>query len=176
LVSLPNQYTYYLKERTIYERDFTAQEKEVVMHKHLLWEITESQEEEKNIILDKLVNFNRQVLSIAPDKPSSASLNYVIKVENKIIGGINASLYLAQSILHINHLFVDEEYRAQQLGSILLKRVEEEAKAREVKLAHLDTFDWQAKGFYLKHGYEIFGILEGCFHGHERYFLKKNLI
>lgn len=145
------------------------------MHKHLSWEITESQEEEKSIILDKLVNFNRQVLGIAPDKPSSASLNYVIRLEDKIIGGINSSLYLAQSILHIAHLFVDEEYRTQQLGSTLLKRVEEEAKARGVKLAHLDTFDWQAKDFYLKHNYEIFGVLEDCPQGHKRYFLKKRL-
>ena len=39
---------------------------------------------------------------------------------------------------------------------------EEEAKAMGATLVHLDTFDWQAKDFYLKHGYEIFGVLDDC--------------
>ena len=30
--------------------------------------------------------------------------------------------------------------------------------------------------FYLKHGYEIFGILEDCPKGHKRYYLKKSLV
>ena len=42
-------------------------------------------------------------------------------------------------------------------------------------LSHLDTFDFQAKDFYLKHGYEIFGTLENCPPNHNRYYLKKAL-
>jgi hypothetical protein len=38
---------------------------------------------------------------------------------------------------------------------------------------HLDTFDFQAKDFYVKHGYEVFGVLEDCPEGHVRYFMKK---
>ncbi len=40
-------------------------------------------------------------------------------------------------------------------------------------LIHLDTFDFQAKDFYLKHGYDIFGILDECPQKHKRYFMKK---
>ena len=32
-----------------------------------------------------------------------------------------------------------------------------------------------AKDLYLKHGYEIFGILEDCSSEHRQYYLKKNL-
>jgi ADP-ribose pyrophosphatase YjhB (NUDIX family) len=39
----------------------------------------------------------------------------------------------------------------------------------------LDTFDFQAKDFYLKHGYDIFGVLGNCPPGHERYYMRKNL-
>jgi len=32
-----------------------------------------------------------------------------------------------------------------------------------------------SKDFYLKHGYEIFGVLDNCPKGHKRYYLKKTL-
>lgn len=41
------------------------------------------------------------------------------------------------------------------------------------KLIHLDTFDFQAKDFYMKHEYEIFGILDDCPIEHKRYYMKK---
>jgi hypothetical protein len=39
----------------------------------------------------------------------------------------------------------------------------------------LDTFSFQAPGFYLKHGYEVFGELPGFPAGHTRFYLKKAL-
>lgn len=57
----------------------------------------------------------------------------------------------------------------------MLNKIEEEAKEAGVELIHLDTFDFQAKEFYLKHGYEVFGTLENCPLDHKRYYMKKNL-
>ncbi len=48
------------------------------------------------------------------------------------------------------------------MGAILLNKIETEAKAKGCYLIHLDTFDFQAKDFYLKNGYEIFGVIENC--------------
>jgi len=42
-------------------------------------------------------------------------------------------------------------------------------------LAHLDTFDFQAKDFYIKNSYKIFGVLENCPAGHKRYYFSKSL-
>ena len=39
----------------------------------------------------------------------------------------------------------------------------------------LDTFEFQALGFYQKQGYEIFGTLEGYCKKYERYYLRKKL-
>jgi hypothetical protein len=51
-----------------------------------------------------------------------------------------------------------------------------EAKLIGATLAHnTDTFDFQAKDFYLKQGYEIFGVLKDCPSGHKRYYMKKIL-
>lgn len=55
------------------------------------------------------------------------------------------------------------------LVSMLLEHVEKIARILHCYLAHLDTFDFQAKDFYLKHGYSIFGVLENAPKGHNRY-------
>jgi hypothetical protein len=41
--------------------------------------------------------------------------------------------------------------------------------------AHLDTFSFQAKGFYEKLGYRVFGELEECPAGNSRFYLWKKL-
>ena len=68
-----------------------------------------------------------------------------------------------------------EEARGLGYGSALLKEVERIAKEKGCNLVHLDTFDFQAKGFYIKQGYEIFGVLDNCPTDHKRYYMKKNI-
>lgn len=75
--------------------------------------------------------------------------------------------------LHIDALWVSEEYQRRGLGSRLLKEVETIAAENGCTLSQLSTFDFQAKDFYIKHGYEIFGILDNSPEGHCRYYLKK---
>ncbi|MCI5872496.1 MAG: GNAT family N-acetyltransferase [Clostridiales bacterium] len=56
--------------------------------------------------------------------------------------------------LLIHYLWVSEKRRGEGLGSRLLVTVEEEARKRGCKYAFVDTFDFQAPGFYIKHDYE----------------------
>jgi ribosomal protein S18 acetylase RimI-like enzyme len=100
--------------------------------------------------------------------------NYVIKEHSNVIAGIGSDIY-CWGILYIEFLYVDEQYRDHGLGSALLNQVENEAKELDVALVHTDTYDFQAKDFYLKNGYTIFGILDDCPKGHKRYYLKKKL-
>jgi GNAT superfamily N-acetyltransferase len=78
-------------------------------------------------------------------------------------------------ILFIHLLFIQEQFRGQGYGGILLQEVEKRAKSNGCYLAHLDTFDFQGKEFYLKNGYTIFGILDDCPKGHQRLYFKKKL-
>ena len=123
---------------------------------------------------DSLIAFNKSQATFIQEQDPIPK-NYIIKDNGKIIAGINALIYHWR-ILYIDVLFVDKDHRRKDFGSILLKKVEDEARAVGVELAHLDNFDFQAKDFYLKHGYEIFGVLENCPKGHNRYYLKKNLV
>lgn len=53
----------------------------------------------------------------------------------------------------MNILFVEERERGKGLGARLLSEGEARAKANGATRARLETFEWQAPGFYLKHGY-----------------------
>ncbi len=104
-----------------------------------------------------------------------ARLDFAIdNTAGNLLGGIQA-YRVNWGILHIELLYVYEEYRHQGIGSLLLQHVEKIAKTHDCYLAHLDTFDFQAKTFYLEHGYQIFGILENAPRGHSRYYMRKDL-
>lgn len=134
--------------------------------------IREGNSEDVDLIVDRIVEYN---LSKVPLKQQVSVLwiNRVIENTNgEIIAGILSKMY-CWNCVYIDVLWIKEEYRKDGLGSRLLKEVEKIAKDKGCHLIHLDTFDFQAKDFYIKHGYEIFGILDECPQGHKRYFMKK---
>ena len=138
------------------------------------WDIDVSNEKETQFVDDKIVAFNRSHAPFTQDN-DFVSLNFHIKNENGlVIAGINSLMY-CWGMLYVDVLAVDQKYYKKGLGSKLLSHVEDEAKKLGATLAHLDTFDFQAKDFYLKHGYEVFGILDDCPKGHKRYYMKKVL-
>ena len=125
-------------------------------------------------VIDKLVYYNLSKVPLKQNK-EFISINKIIKNEKgEIIAGILSRMY-CWNCLFVDTLFVDEIYRGQGLGEKLLKEVEKVAIKQGCELIHLDTFDFQAKDFYLKYGYEIFGVLEDCPQGHCRYYLKKKV-
>jgi GNAT superfamily N-acetyltransferase len=75
--------------------------------------------------------------------------------------------------LFVSHVWLPEALRGRGLGRELLLRAEREALARGCRHAHLDTFSFQARGFYESLGYEVFGALEEFPPGHTRFFLRK---
>jgi GNAT superfamily N-acetyltransferase len=135
--------------------------------------IQPSTPQEAELIDDLIVEFNSIQVPFT-QKQTPILKNYVIKENDTVIAGINALIY-HWGILYIDVLFVVEQYRGKQLGAKLLNRVEEEAIHLGANLCHLDTFDFQAKDFYIKQGYEVFGELTDCPPGHKRFYLKKDL-
>jgi ribosomal protein S18 acetylase RimI-like enzyme len=131
--------------------------------------IISATDEEANFIDEQIEVFNQ--LNIKQDR-LVARKNYIIKDNQKIIAGINAIIY--HFCMYIDVLWVDGQYRASGLGSKLLLKAEQDTKEMEITLIHLDTFDFQAKDFYIKHGFQVFGILEDCpAAGHKRYYMQK---
>ncbi|OOM77862.1 GNAT family N-acetyltransferase [Clostridium sp. BL-8] len=136
--------------------------------------IKESSNDEAELIIDNLVSYN---LSKVPNiqKEPFIFINRIIKnSEGKIIAGINSKMY-CWNCLYIDSLWVDVDYRKFGFGTKLLNEVEEASRKRGCRLIHLDTFDFQAMDFYIKQGYEIFGVLENCPKNHRRYYMKKDI-
>lgn len=135
------------------------------------YEIIPATEEEAEFIDNQIIAFNKT--KVDQGQPITQK-NYIIKSDQKIIAGITTVIY--HFCLFVDVLFVDEQYRASGLGSRLLLKAEQNVKEMGITLIHLDTFDFQAKDFYLKHGFQVFGILEDCpAAGHKRYYMKKKL-
>ena len=77
--------------------------------------------------------------------------------------------------LEIKILWVAENQRHQGIGSKLIAHIEQVAQAKGATMSMLDTFDFQAKGFYLKQGYSIAGTIDNFPEGHQRYYFSKSL-
>jgi ribosomal protein S18 acetylase RimI-like enzyme len=90
----------------------------------------------------------------------------------KVQGGLRGETYWSWCTIDV--LAVAKLYRRQGIGSRLLTKAEEIARARGCVGIRLDTTSFQAPDFYHRHGYTEFGRIEDYPLGHARlWFMKK---
>src|SRR3569623_1338981 len=77
--------------------------------------------------------------------------------------------------MFVELLVIPEEHRGRGLGTGLMREAERMARANACVGIWLDTYDFQARGFYEKLGFELFGTLDDNPVGHRHYFLRKRL-
>lgn len=129
---------------------------------------------DKAFLVDKLVDYNLSQVPATQEENFIDLSRKVLSEDGKILAGIIVRMYCWRCI-YIDTFWIDESMRGEGLGTLLLEEVERVAKKNGSHLIHLDTFDFQAKDFYLAHGYSVFGELEDCPKGHTRYFMSKVL-
>jgi GNAT superfamily N-acetyltransferase len=106
------------------------------------------------------------------DPGSTGPLAVLLKgVDEATIGGLRGSTLFGW--LHIELLFVPEGNRRASVGSAIMQRAEALALARGCIGASLDTYSFQARGFYENLGYNLVGTIADCPPGGARYFLQK---
>ena len=93
--------------------------------------------------------------------------------DEEVLGGVIGSTYW--NWLEIHLMWVREDLRGQGYGERLLTLAEEEGQRRGANAVFLDTFSFQAPGFYEKYGYEVFGTLSEFPEGHQRFYMSKRL-
>jgi GNAT superfamily N-acetyltransferase len=126
--------------------------------------------EECSIIGDAVDNFNVRVTGDENYYP----VNQFLRDEaGAIRGGVLADLW--GGWLHVKFLWVEEALRERGYGSQLLQAAEDEARAKGGRNAYVETFSFQARPFYERHSYHVFGELEDHPPGHNYYFLRKAL-
>ncbi|MGE3518556.1 MAG: GNAT family N-acetyltransferase [Vicinamibacterales bacterium] len=123
----------------------------------------------RNAILAPLVEYNAAQTKRHDHRPLIIAIE---DLDGNVIGGLWA--HTAYDWLFVQLLVVPEGFRGRGLGSELMKRAEDEARRRGCHGAWLDTFEFQARGFYERLGYRCFGELENYPVG-PRHFMKKSL-
>lgn len=77
--------------------------------------------------------------------------------------------------LCIKYLFVSEKLRGQGIGSALVEAAENESGKRGCRYAFVDTFSFQAPGFYTKLGYREVFVLDNYPYTGKRFYYTKEL-
>lgn len=131
----------------------------------------EGDEEIRKQIVAPLVAYNASKAGPSHGRPLVIALR---DSANTIIGGLWGNTGFEWLFTQL--LVVPEELRGRGVGSQLLQIAESEAVSRGCRGAWLDTFEFQARGFYEKLGYECFAQLPEYPAGFSRYFMKKSLL
>ena len=101
-----------------------------------------------------------KINEIVPREVDAEEEEFVLKVENEtgeIIGGCIAEVYEYHwSRLFLEDLWVDERYRHQGIGSMMIREVERIAREKGCRVVTLGTASYMARPFYEKHGYTVF--------------------
>lgn len=93
--------------------------------------------------------------------------------DGRVVGGLIG--HVKWKWLYVAKLWVEEAHRSGGAGTRLMTAAEQFAREQGATDAYLDTFGYQARPFYEKLGYHVFGTLEGFPPGSRQYFLTKSL-
>ena len=103
---------------------------------------------------------------------SSVKNNNFLAFDNdKLIGG--AIGFVEYNWYFLDLLYIDEGYRNRNIGTNLIKEIEKFALKEHLTGVRMETWNFQAKGFYEKNGYSVFGEIKDCPPGTIDYHLKK---
>ena len=93
--------------------------------------------------------------------------------QGRLLGGLILQSYWQESYIEL--LWLNARARSAGLGSALIREAERRARRRGSRLIHLNTYSFQAPGFYASHGYRRFGAISGSPRGASRNFYVKRL-
>jgi len=125
-------------------------------------------EKEKNEIFEELLKYNLEHIECKEVRELA-----IFREDAK--GGKVAGLIgrTRGNWLEIDYLWVSEALRRQDIGTEIIQKAEQVAKERGCKYVFLNTFGFQARGFYIKLGYEEVFVLENYpVTGKRHYFTK----
>ena len=132
----------------------------------------------RKLTKEDAVYIGEKINEIVPREVEKDEEEFVLKVENEngeIIGGCIAEAYEYHwSRVLLKELWVDERYRHQGIGSMIIREVERIAREKGCRVVTLGTASYMARPFYEKHGYTVFTTLKKS-NGYISYSLVKYL-
>jgi len=126
-------------------------------------------EDDVEVLPNKLEAFNE---SRWPGHQPWQPLGVFVRDGERIVAGLAGETY--SGWLFIKYLWVSDGLRGQKIGRRLIGAGEQRALERGCHSPWVDTFSFQAPGFYRKLGFEVFAELDWS-PEHKRFFLRKRL-
>lgn len=130
--------------------------------------------EDLNTISQGIKSFNQK--HIPDEMVFEADTRFAVFAKNddgKVIGGVRATAFWNYCIIEL--LWLSDEARGMGVGSQLMAETESYAREKGFTYARTETLSFQAKPFYEKLGYKVFGELKDYPKGHTTYCLVKEL-
>jgi len=93
--------------------------------------------------------------------------------KGRLLGGLILQSYWRESYIEL--LWLSARARGAGLGAKLIREAERRARRRGSRVMHLNTYSFQAPGFYESQGYRRFGTVSGSPRGARRYYYVKRL-
>lgn len=121
------------------------------------------------IIRDGIVNFNAQIIN-----ENATHFSVFAKEHHKIIGG--ALIWEHSDALYIDVLWCNENYRKKGVGTRIMTLIDGVAKTKNRHKIFVDTYAFQAQLFYQKHGFYSIGTIPDYLLGHDRIFMRKDVL
>ncbi|WP_375599255.1 GNAT family N-acetyltransferase [Devosia sp. Naph2] len=129
--------------------------------------------ETRAAILEGLIAYNESRTEGKYPPPRFIALALRDPETNRTAGGLTARI--AYSRMFVELLYIPEALRGRGFGAELIGKAEAVARDNGCTGIWLDTFSFQAPGFYKKLGYDEFGILTDYPPGFTRHYLHKTL-
>jgi GNAT superfamily N-acetyltransferase len=96
-----------------------------------------------------------------------------VREGDAILGGAIARFF--HGWIYVDLLWISEHLRGRDIGKQVMDKLEAHARSLGALGVHLATYSWQARPFYEKRGYRIFGEISPYPEGHACYWLSKTL-
>ena len=128
-------------------------------------------QEDREFIRSKVIEHNMASLSDIVKSPTEQVSFVARNDKGDIIGGVTGTSSWQR--MHIDFLWVDSAERGQRIGKQLLQQMEEYARSINCRLLVVESFSFQAPGFYKKQGFQEFGVIEDFPAGHSFHYFEK---
>lgn len=119
-------------------------------------------------LVTELEGFNHSQLG---DNTKQPIVSMIRQANGKLVGGVFA--FLSYGWCTIELLWVDEQYRGNDLATKIMQQIEEFSINEGVTRFKLETGSFQALDFYKKQGFEVYAQLEDYPLGHTNYYCRK---
>jgi GNAT superfamily N-acetyltransferase len=120
-------------------------------------EVVENPEQDLIEYLDKkIADFNWANWEVSERTPLAVQIK---NAQGEVVAGAAGRTF--GDWLLLNTLWVSDELRGQNIGSQILKEIEQAAKKRGCTQCLLDTLNFQAMPFYENHGYQTQWVQQG---------------